>query len=137
MSLTGTQMDLVLRFSLSLMAVKGRIELIKTNQRPEDVNEVEGQITVFVRDTAKKHLAMNHDLHAERAEDPIDAEVWEVQSTYSPPLTLCNYRTITRSFSSGQIRLCFSVPPKADQDPHYSTNRGKERQGPLLALPMV
>jgi len=40
-SLTGTQMDSVLSFACSLMPVKGRIKLIETNHRPEDVDEVE------------------------------------------------------------------------------------------------
>jgi len=34
-SLTGTKMDLLLSFASSLMHVKGRIELIKTNHRPK------------------------------------------------------------------------------------------------------
>jgi len=53
-SLTGTQMDSVLSFARSLTPVKGRIKLIKTNHRAEDVDEVEHQIRVLVRDTAKK-----------------------------------------------------------------------------------
>jgi len=54
-SLTGTQMDSVLSFARSLTPVKRRIKLIKTNHRPEDVDDVERQIRVLVRDTAKKH----------------------------------------------------------------------------------
>jgi len=136
-SLTGTQMDSVLSFARSLTPVKGRIKLIKTNHRPEDVDEVERQIRVLVRDTAKKLQATNDRLHAERAEDPIDAEVCDVQSKCSPPFTLCDSTTSTHSFSSGPIRLGLSVLPKADQDPHYSTNRRNESRAPLLALPLV
>jgi len=136
-SLTGTQMDSVLSYARSLMPVKGRITLIKTNHRPEDVDEVERHIRVLVRDTAKKLHATNDRLHAERAEDPIDAEVCDVQSKCSPPFTLCDSTTSTHRFSSGPIRLGLPVLPKADQDPHYSTNRLNESRTPLPALPLV
>jgi len=136
-SLTGTQMDSVLSFARSHTPVKGRIKLIKTNHRPEDVDEVERQITVFVRNTAKKLEATNDRLHAERAEDQIDADVCDVQSKCSPPFTLCDSTTSTHSISRGPIRLGLSVLPKADQDPHYSTNRRNESRAPLLALPLV
>jgi len=117
--LTGTQIDSVLSFARSLTPVKGRIKLIKTNHRPEDVDEVERQIGLLVRDTAKNLQAMNDRPHAERAEDPIDAEVGDVQSKCSPPFTLCDSTTSTHSISSGPIPLGLSVLPKADQDPHY------------------
>jgi len=136
-SLTGTQMDWVLNFARSLTPVKGRIKLIKTNHHPEDINEVERQTRVLVRDTAKKLQAMNDRLHAERAEDPHDAEVCDVQSKCSPPVTLSDSTTTTRSFCSGPIQLGLSVRPKANQDPHYSTNRCNARWAPLLALPLV
>jgi len=102
-SLTGNQMDSVLSFAGSLTPVKGPIKIIKTNHRPEAVNEVEPQIRVLVRDTAKKLQATNDRLHAERAEDPIDAEVCDVESKCSPPFTLCDSMTSTDSFSSGPI----------------------------------
>jgi len=130
-------MDSVLSFGHSLTALKGRIKLIKTNHRPEDVDEVERQIRVLVSDTAKKLMATNDRLHAERAEDPMDAEVCDVQSKCSPPFTLCDSTTSTHCFSSGPIGLGLSVLPKADQDPHYSTNRRNESQAPLLALGLV
>jgi len=136
-SLTGTQMDSVLSFARSLTPVKGRIKLIKTKHRPEDVNEVERQIRVLVRDTAKRLQATNDRLHAERPEDRIDAEVCDVQSKCSPPFTLCDSMTSTHRFSSGPIRLGLSLLPKADQDPHYSTNRRNKSRAPLLALPLV
>jgi len=136
-SLTGTQMDSVLSFGRSLTPVKGRIKLIKTNHRHEDFDEVEHQIRVLVRDTAKKLQATNDCLHAERAEDPIDAEVCDVQSKCSPPFTLCDSTTSTHNYSSGPIGLGLSVLPKADQDPHYSTKRRNESRAPLLALPRV
>jgi len=136
-SLTGTQMDSVLSFAQSLTPVKGRIKLIKTNHRPEDVDEVERQTRVLVRDTVRKLQATNDPLHAERAEDQRDAEVCDVQSKCSPPFTLCDSTTSTHSFSSGPIRLSLSVLPKADQDPHYSTNRHNQSRAPLLALPLV
>jgi len=79
-SLTGTQMDWVLSFARSLTPVKGRIKLIQTNHSPKDVDAVEHQIRVLVRDTAKKLAATNDRLHAERAEDQIDAEFCDVQS---------------------------------------------------------
>jgi len=137
MSLTGTQMDSVLSFARSLTPVKGRIKLIKTNHRPQDVDEAERQIRVLVRDTAQRFQATNDRLHAQRAEDPIDAEVCDVQSKCSPLLTSCDSTTSTESFSSGPIRLGLSVLPKADQDPHYSMNRRNETQATLLALPLV
>jgi len=130
-------MDSVLSFARSLRPVKGRITLIKTNHRPEDVDEVERQIRVLVRDTAKKLQATNDRLHAARAEDPLDAEVCDIHSKCSPPFTLCDSTTSTHSFSSGPIRLGLSVLPGADQDPHYSTNRRNESRAPLLALPLV
>ena len=74
-SLTRTELDSVLSFARSLTPVKRRIKLIKTNHRPKHVDEVERQIRVLVRDTAKKLKATNNRLHAERAEDPIDEEV--------------------------------------------------------------
>jgi len=136
-SLTGTQMDTVHSFARSLTPVEGRIKLSKTNHRPEDVDEVECQIRVFIRDTAKKLQATNDRRHSERAEDQINAEVCDVQSKCSPTFTLCDSTTSTHRFSSGPIRLSVSVLPKADQDPHYSTNRRNESRAPLLALPLV
>jgi len=103
-SLTGTQMDSVLSFARSLTPVKGRIKLIKTNHHPEDVDDDKRQIRVLVRNTAKKLQATNDRHHAERAENPIDAEVCDVQSKCSPPVTLCDSTTSTHSFSSGPIR---------------------------------
>jgi len=103
MSLTGTQIDSVLGFARSLTPVKGRIKLIKTNHRPEDVDEVQRQIRVLVMDTAKKLQATNNRLHTERAEDPIDAEVCDVQTKCSPLFTLGDSTTSTHSFSSGPI----------------------------------
>jgi len=136
-SVTGTSMDSVVSFARSLTCVKGRIKLIKTNHSPEYVDKVERQIRVLVRDTAKKLQATNDRLHAERAEDPIDAEVCDVQSKCSPPFTLCDSTTCTYSYSSGPIRLALSVLPKDDQDPHYATNWGNESRAPLLALRWV
>jgi len=130
-------MDLVLSFARSLTSVKGRIKLIKTNHGPEDVDEVKCQIRVLVRDTAKKHQATNERLRGEWAEDPIDAEVCDVQSKCSPPFTLGDSTTSTHSFSSGPIRLGLSVLPKADQDAHYSTKWRNESQAPLLPVPLV
>jgi len=73
-------MDPVLSFARSLTPVKGRIKLIKTNHCPQDVDEVEHQITVLDRATARKLPATNDRLHVELAEDPIDAEVCDVPS---------------------------------------------------------
>jgi len=130
-------MDSVLIFARSLTPVKGRIKLIKSNSCPEDVDEVERQIRVLVRDTAKKLEATNQRLYEERAQDPIDAEVCDVQSKCSPPFPLCDSTTSTHSFSSGPIRLGLSVLQKADEDPYYSTNRWNESRVPLVALPLV
>jgi len=136
LSLTGTQMDSVLS-ARSFTRVKGRIKLIKTNHRPEHDNEVERQLRVLVRDTAKKLQATKDPLYAERAEDPIDAEVCDIQSECSPPFTLCDSTTTIHSFSSGRIRLGLSVLPKANQDPDYSTNWCNESRAPLLGLPLL
>jgi len=136
-SLTGTQMDSILSFTCSLTNAKGRIKLIKTDDCPEDIDKVERQIRVLVRDTAKKLQATNDCLHAEQAEDPIVAEVCDVQSKCSPPFTLCDSTTSTHSFCSGPIRLGLSVLLKANQDAHYSTNKRNESRAPLLALPLV
>jgi len=130
-------MDLGLRFARSLTPGTARMKLIKTNHRPEDVAEVESQIRVLVRDRAKKLQATNDRLDAERAEDPIDAEVCDVQSGCSPPFTLCDSTTSTYSFSSGPIGLGLAALPKADQYPHYSTNRRNESRPPLLALSLI
>ena len=59
-------MDSVLSFASSLTAEKGRIKLIKTNHSPVDVDEVEHQIKVLVRDKAKKLQATNNCLRAEQ-----------------------------------------------------------------------
>jgi len=104
-SLTGTQIDSVLSFAPALTPVKGRIKLIKTNHSPEEVHEVERQIRVLVRDTAKKLQATNDRLQAERAQDPIDAAVCDIQSKCAPPFTLCDSTTSTHSFSSGPISI--------------------------------
>jgi len=95
-SLTGTQMDSVLSFACSVMPVKGQIKLIETNHCPEDVDEVEHQIRVVVKNTAKKLQATNNHLRAERAQDPIYAEVCHVQSHCSGPFTLCDSTTSVR-----------------------------------------
>ena len=136
-SLTGIQMDSVLSFVRSLTPVNGRIKLIKTKHRPEDVDEVERQIRVLVRDTARRFRATNDRLHAERVEEPIDAEVCEIQSKCSPLCTLCDSMTSTHSFSRGLIRWGLSVLPKADQVQHSSTNRRNQSWPPLLAQPLV
>jgi len=125
-SLAGTTMDLLLSFASSLMHVKGQIELIKTNHRPEDVYAVRRQIRLLVRDTAKKLQARNDHLHSERAEDPTDAEVCHVQNKCLPPFTLCDSTTSPHSFSSGPIPLGLSILPKADQDLHYLMHKGTE-----------
>jgi len=129
-SLTGTQRDSVLSFARSTTHVNGRIKLIKTNHCPTDVNEVESQIRVLVRDTAKKLQVTNNRLHAERADDAIDPDVCDVQSQCSPPFTLCDSTTSTHGFSGGPIRLGLSGMPKADQDPYYSTNRRNKSRAP-------
>jgi len=136
-SQTGTKMDLVLSIARSLMHVKGRIKLIKTNHLPEDGYEVTRQIRLLVKDTAKMLQAKNDHLNSERAEDPTDADVCDVQNKCSPPFTLCDSTTSTHSFSRGPIRLGLSILPKADQDPHYLMHRGNESQAPLRALPLV
>jgi len=130
-------MDSVLSLARSLTPVKGPMKLIKRNHRPDDVDEVERQIRVLVRDRAKKLQATNDRLHAERADDPINAEVCDVQSNCSHPFTLCHSTTSTHSFTSGPIRLGLTVLPKADQDPHYSSNRPNKSRAPLQALPLV
>jgi len=130
-------MDSVLSFPRSLKPGKGRIKLIKTNQRPQDVDELELQKRVLVGDTAKKLQATNDRLHAEWAEGTIDAEVCDVQSKCSPPFTQCDSTTCTKRFSSGPIRFGLCVLPKADPDPHYSTTKRNESQAPHLALRLV
>jgi len=135
--LIGTQMDSLFCFAGSLTPLKGRIKLIKATHCPQDVDEVECQIRVLVRDIAKKVQATNDRLHAQQAEDAINAEVCDIPSKCSPPFTLCDSTTSTQSFSSGPIRLGLSRLPKADQDPHYMTNRRKESRAPLVALPLV
>jgi len=88
----------ILSFARSITPGKGRIKLIKTNHCPEDIDEVERQIRVLVRDTVKKLQVTNDHVDAEPAEDPIDAEVCDVQSKCSPPFTLCDSTTTTHSF---------------------------------------
>jgi len=136
-SLTGIKMDSELSFARFLTPVKGQIKFIKTNHRPADVDEVERQIPVFVGDTAKKLQATNDRLHAEGADNPIDAEVCDILSMCSPPFTLCDSTTSTHSFSSGPIRLGLYVLPKTDQDPHYSMNRRNQSRARLHPLPLA
>jgi len=130
-------MDLVHGCTSSLTPVKGRFKLIKTNQRPKDVDEVQCQLRVLVRDRAKKLQATNNRLHAEQAEHPIDAEGCDVQSKCSRPFTVCDSPISTHSFFSGPIRLSLSALPKTDQDPHYLTKGRNESQAPFLALHLV
>ena len=111
--------------------------MIKTSHHPKDVNKVERQIRVFVRDTTNKLPATNDRLHAEQAEDPIDAEVCDIQSKCLPQFRLYDSTTSTQSVSSGPISVGLSVLQKADHDPQYSTNRGDESRAPVLALLLV
>jgi len=101
------------------------------------MHEVEPQIRVLVRDTAKQLEGTNDHLHGEGAADSINAEVCDVPSKCSPTFTYCNSTTSTQRFSSGPIRLSLTVLPKANQDSHYSMNKRNESLASLLALPLV
>ena len=50
----ASQLDTVISFARSLSLVKGRIKFLKANHYPDDADELEGQIKVLVRDSAKK-----------------------------------------------------------------------------------
>jgi len=64
-------LTLILDFASSLPPVKSQIELVKKNPDADDVREVNGQLRIWVKDTAKKlQRAMEHD-YAEWAGDEV------------------------------------------------------------------
>jgi len=96
-------MDSILSFAGSITPVKCASKLIKTNHSPADLDEVDRQTKVLVSNTAKTLQVTNDRLHAERAQDQIDAEGCDVQTKCSSPFTLFDSTTSTHSFSSGPI----------------------------------
>ena len=136
-SLTASQLDSVISFARSLSPVKGRIKFMKTNHRPDDADELERQIKLLVRDSAKKlQDTNNRRRQAERDEEANEGDS-DVLSMCSPPSTLCDPKTNTQRFPSGPIRLDLSLLPKANPGPHYSSNRRHESWASLLGIPLV
>ena len=123
-SLTDNQLESVIIFARSLPPVKSQIARIKNKHRPEDVAEVERQIRHLVRDICRKLQATMDRLKAERGEAGLDAEDTEYQSRFSSPSTACFaiLRLVLTNFSSGSMRLGFSLLPKGDKAPHCSSD---------------
>ena len=135
-SLTASQLDSVISFARSLSPVKGRIKFMKTNHRPDDADELERQIKVLVRDSAKK-LQDTNNRRRQAERDEANEGDSDVLSMCSPPSTLCDPTTNTQRFSSGPIQLDVSLLPKAHPDPYYSSNRRHESWASLLGIPLV
>ena len=109
---------------------------MKINHRPDDVDELERQIKVLVRDSAKK-LQDTNNRHRQVERDEAKEGDSDVLSMCSPGSTLCDPTTNTQCFSTGPIRLDVSLLPKAHPDPHYSSNRRHESWAALLAIPLI
>ena len=131
-----SQLDSIISFARSLSLVIGMIKFMKTNHRPDDADELERQIKVVVRDSAKKLQDMNN-RHGQVEHDEANEGDSDLLSMSSPPSTLCDPTTNTQHFSSGPIRLNVSLLPKAHPDPHYSSNRRHESWASLLWIPLV
>ena len=60
--LTGAQFDLVVVFATTLTPVKSRIKFIKNKHNPDDVKEIDRQLRILVKDTARKlQTAIEHE----------------------------------------------------------------------------
>jgi len=59
----------ILDFASSLPPVKSQIEFVKKNHRADDVREVSCQLSILVKDTAKKLRTAMEYHYAERAGD--------------------------------------------------------------------
>jgi len=57
--LTESQVDSIVSFARSLSPVKERIELIKSQQYPDDVGEFICHLKVLIKDSAKKLQTSN------------------------------------------------------------------------------
>ena len=110
---------------------------MKTNHHPNDADELERQIKVLVRDSAKKLQDTNNRRRQAKRDDEANEEDCDVLSMCSPPSTLCDPTTNTQRFSSGPMRLDLSLLPKAHPDPHYSSNGCHESWVSLLGIPLV
>ena len=76
---------------------------MKTNYRSDDADELERQIKLLVRHSAKKLQDMNNrHRQAERDEEANEGDS-DVLSMCSPPSTLCHPKTNTQRFPSGPI----------------------------------
>jgi len=57
--LTELQVDSIVLFARSLLPVKGRIELIKSQHDSDDVGEFISHLKILIKDSAKKPQTMN------------------------------------------------------------------------------
>ena len=123
-SLTDNHLESVIIFAPSLPPVKSQIARIKNKHRPEDVAEIKRQIRQLVRDICRELHATMDRLKAERGETGLDAENTEYQSRFSSPSTACFaiLRLVLTNFSSGSMRLSFSILTKGDKAPHCSSD---------------
>ena len=109
---------------------------MKTNHHPDEADELERQIKVLVRDSAKKLQDTNNQRRqAER--DEANEEDSDVLSMCSLTSRFCDPTTNSECFSSGPIRLDVSILPKAHPDSHYSLPRQQESWASLLGIPRV
>ena len=109
---------------------------MKTNHLPDDPDELERQIKVLVRDSAQQLQDTNNRRRQAESDEANEGDS-DVLSICSPPSTLRDPTTNTQCFSSGPIRLDVSLLPKANPDPHYSSNRRHQSWASLLGIPLV
>jgi len=64
--LTESQVDSIVSFAHSLLPVKERIELIKSQHHPDDVGEFIRHLKILVNDSAKKLQTSNEPQKAQR-----------------------------------------------------------------------
>ena len=128
-----------LRHQLRPLALTGQRndQIIKTNHRPDDADELERQIKLLVSDSAKKlQETNNRRRQAERDKEANEGDS-DVLSMCSPPSTLCDPKTNTQRFPSGPIRLGLSLLPNTNPDAHYSSNRCHKSWASRLGIPLV
>ena len=129
------QLDTVISFTRSLTSVTGRIKLIKMNYRPDDIDDLEQQINVLLRDSAKKLQDTNNRCHQAEHDDKANEGDSDLLTMSSPPSTLCDPATNTQPFSSSSIQLTLALLPKAHPDPYYSSNQGDKSWASIPGIP--
>ena len=88
---------------------------MKTNQRPDEADELERQIKVLMRNSAKKLQDTNNRRRQAEHDDEANEGDNDVLSMCSPPSTLCDATTNTQCFSSSPIGLDLSLLPQCNR----------------------